>query len=398
MLLAASGASAQERVTGELRAGGGYDSNPALAADASNRRQPSGPGRGHGATAPAEDGFARVAGWISGRLGDSPQGTARLELDGRVYGRGELLFWERLVIEGALRVGDLTPRCRLEGARLDVTASDDSAWSGAVACGASGRLPLGFWLAGELQGGVRAFDVGQLDGLVGGELSAGWALDVIAIELGLTLVRRESDDERARRTDLAPWIGVRVATEHVGGRASYRYVAREFEASARTGGEHVGRAELWAMPLPWLGAYADLELGFAEGGAQALAYERVQLTAGVRLALDWRPEPAEPPERATRVLEGGRVRFAFDLPGAERVSVVGDFNGWDEARGRLERAADGRFEGHLHVGPGRHAYHLIVDGEPTRPPGAARYVRDDFGGENAVLVVGEPPSDESVEP
>lgn len=391
----ASPVSAQERVTGEVRVGGGYDSNPALAADPSNRRQPNAsvpmgrPPRPHLPAIATEDGVARIGGWIAGRLGTSPSLSARFDVDGRVYGRGDLLFWERLVLEGALRVGDVAPRCRLEGTRLDVTASDDSAWTGAAACGVTGTLPLGFSLAAELEGGVRAFDVGQLDGRFGGEASAGWAFDALAIELGLSVLWRESDDSAVRRIEVAPWLSVRVSTPYVGGRASYRYVAREFASDARSGGEHVGRAEVWGMPLPWLGAYGELELGYAEGGAQALAYERVQFTFGLRLALDWQPEPDEARDPSASALEDGWARFAFVLPDAERVSVVGDFNDWDETRGQLERAEGGLFEGRFQVGPGRHEYHLVVDGEPMRPPGALRYVRDDFGGENAVMVVGE---------
>ncbi len=393
----ASPLQAQERLTGELRIGGAYDSNPALAADPGSRRQPNanaGPrpmGRPLHPHTPAamEDGAARIGGWVAGRLGASPSLSARFDLDGRVYGRGDLLFWERLVLEGALRVDDVAPRCRLEGTRLDVSASDDSAWTFAAACGVTGALPLGLWLAAEVEGGVRAFDVGQLDGRAGGEVSAGWALEALAIELRLSVLWRESDDSALRRAEVAPWLVVRISTPYVGGRASYRYVVRVFETDARSGGEHVGRAEVWGMPLPWLGAYGELELGYAEGGAQALAYERVQVTLGVRLALDWQPEPAEPEDRAAAALEDGWARFAFVLPDAERVSVVGDFNDWDEASGELERAEGGLFEGRFRVGPGRHEYHLVVDGEPMRPPGALRYVRDDFGGENAILVVGE---------
>jgi hypothetical protein len=196
----------------------------------------------------------------------------------------------------------------------------------------------------------------------------------------------------ARRTDLSPWIAVRVTTPWIGGQIGYRFVGRVFDSDSRSGGEHTGQAEIWGMFVPWLGIYADLQLGYAEGGPQALSYERVQVTGGLRLVLEWQPEPAElPPPSATQgpatVLDDGGVRFVFELPDATEVSVVGDFDGWDEARGRLTRRADGRFEGRFEVGPGRHEYALIVDGEPMRPPGAERYVSDGFGGENAVLIV-----------
>ncbi len=387
--LAGARVSAQERVRGELRAGGGYDSNPSLAAEPGSRRNPAS-GMGRPVPPSTEDGVARVGGYLLGQIGGSPAASARFDLDGRVYGSGDVLFYERLMLEGSVRVDDLVPRCRLEGARLDLTLSDDSAWSGAVACGALLSLPSGFWIAGEGMGGVRAFDGGQLDGIGGGELSAGWSADAFAVELGLTALRRESDADQARRTELAPWIALRLTTEHVGGQLAYRFVQRFFDADSRSGGEHTGRLEVYGMPLPWLGAYAELELGYAEGGAQALAYERAQITGGLRLALDWRsavaPAP-EPPTQGPATLEdGGWVRFELALPGAERVSVVGDFNDWDAERGVLERRGE-RFVGRFQLGPGRHAYSLVVDGEPRRPPGAPRYVSDDFGGENAVLVV-----------
>lgn len=395
VVLFASPAVAQERVAGELRAGGGYDSNPALAADPGSRRAV---GRGPMRPSPSspEDGFMHLNGWVTGRIGRSPQAMARLDVEGRVNASGALFFWERLQIEGAFREGDLVPRCRIDGARLDTTASDDSAWSGRLACGASLQLPHGFWTDAELGAGLRTFDVGQLDGFFGGEISAGVSFeDLFAVELGLGVMRRESDEKDARRTELAPWVGVRVTTQYAGGRAAYRYIAREVDVDAQSGAEHVGRVEAWGMPLPWIGAYVGLEFGYAAGGPQALAYERVQVTAGLRLALEWSsPEAERKRERKqgpATLLEGGWVCFSFDLPEATAVSVVGDFNGWDPQRGRLERRADGRFEGRLRLGPGRHAYSLIVDGEPTRPPGAARYVPDGFGGENAIVDVGEAP-------
>ncbi|HEY8427274.1 MAG TPA: hypothetical protein VIL20_02830 [Sandaracinaceae bacterium] len=391
VLAVSASASAQERVQGELRVGGAYDGNPSLAADPGNRRVPSvAMGRGRPGPSPEEDGAVRVGGWLAGRIGSSPSASARFELDGRVFGRGALLFFERLVIEGSLRVDDLVPYCQLEGTRLDVTLSDDSAWGGAAQCGAMLKLPYELWLSAAAEGGVRAFDAGQLDVLAGGEMTAGASFDALAIELGLSVLRRESDVEVARRTELAPWIELRVSTPYVGGRVAYRYVHRFFDANSRTGGEHVGRLELTGMPLSWLGAYVELELGHAEGGPQALAYDRVQVGGGLRLVVDWRapvesPAPPEVQGPAT-IEEDGWVRFEVALAGAERVSVVGGWNAWDAARGALERRGD-RFVGRFRVGSGRHEYALIVDGEPMRPPGAPRYVSDGFGGENAVLIV-----------
>jgi hypothetical protein len=386
LVLAAAPQASAQRVAGELRVGGAYDSNPALATDPGNRR--GGPMLGSS----SEQGVFRVGGFVLGRIGDPLGGTARFELDGRVFGSGDTMFWERLVIEGSYRVEDVRLRCGLEGNRLDVSLSADDAWAGAARCGALARLPLGFFLAGDVQGGVRAFDVGQLDGLFGGELSAGWADDLLAVELGLSVVRRESDVRDVTRIDVSPWAELRLTSEYVGGILSYRLVARRYdEDDRRDGEEHVGRLEVWVMPVPWIGGYADLELGYATGGSQALVYERIQVTLGVRLALDWQAPrerlPDAPHAQGPATITPAGVRFSFFLPDAERVAIVGDWNDWDEALGELARTGDGHFEGTFPVEPGRHVYHLVVDGEPQRPPGAGRYARDDFGGENAVLEV-----------
>ncbi len=394
--LVAGRAAAQDGVQSQVRVGGGYDSNPAFAADPSNRRAPVAAGRGmpggpH-ASSPNGDGLARVTGFAAGQLGSSPRGSARFDIDGRIYGGGNVLFWERLTLQGSLRVDDVSPRCRAQGSRLDLTVSGDSSFSVIGGCGIVGRLPFGFWASIDADGGVRLFDQGQTDGLAGGEAAAGWATDIFAVDVGLTVTRRESTNQNAQRTDVAPWITLRLVTTYVGGQITYRYVERLFDSNSHTGGEHTGMARVWGMPLPWLGAYADIALGHAAGNPQALTYDRFQVTAGARLVLDWRPEPSDLPAPAltqgpATLLDDGFVRFAFELPNASEVSVIGDFDDWDPERGRLHRRADGLFEGRFEVGSGRHEYSLIVDGEPVRPPGAERYASDGFGGENAILVV-----------
>lgn len=383
-----------QRVTGEARVGGGYDSNPALGVDPGNRRLPQGrPGAGPPPS--MEDGVFRVGGWLTGLLREGPVGGyARLDLDGRVYGSGDAMGWERLRIGGLLRFAPVTPRCALDAERFDTSYSDDDAWTLGGGCGARVDLPLGFWLGADALVAGRFFDVGQVDALYGGAASVGWALDPVSVEVSFSAIRRDSDDRDASRTELAPALTARLSTEHVGGELGYRFVAREFDRDAASGHEHVGRLAVWGMPVSWIGGYVELELGHAEGGPQALEYERVQVVGGVRLALDWRPEPDALPVPAdaqgpATVLDDGRVRFRFELPGAERASVVGTFNDWDPESGRLERV-DGAFVGSFEVPPGRHDYALIVDGEPRRPEGASRYVSDGFGGENAVLVVLDP--------
>jgi len=367
-----------QRLEAELRVGGGWDDNPQLAAPSDNRRLPD------RAPAAGGQGLFAVSGLARGAHADGPwRLAARLDVSGGVYERGDALFYERLELEVAFDLPPVTPRCAVAGERLDTGFGDDDAWAVVGRCGA--RLALLDGLGVQLDGlaGARAFDLGQTDVLGGAALTFDARLDWLELGAGLEVWRRESDDPQARRTELVPWAAAAARTEWVGAALSYRFVRREFEVGSRTGDEHVARLSVWARPLPWLGPWVSLELGHASGQPRALAYDRFAITGGLRVELEVEPPPPPPPPGPVTA-SGGRARFRFALD-AEEVSVIGDFNGWDPARGRLREVSPGVFEGTFPVSPGAHRYHLLVDGEPRRPPGSARYVRDDFGGENAVF-------------
>jgi hypothetical protein len=91
------------------------------------------------------------------------------------------------------------------------------------------------------------------------------------------------------------------------------------------------------------------------------------------------------------------VRFVLVAPSsASRVTVVGDFNGWDAAATPLRpqtRASDGTsWAADVQVPPGRHAYaFVVVDSRGTRwvaDPAAALAPDDGFGTLTSVIVVG----------
>lgn len=84
----------------------------------------------------------------------------------------------------------------------------------------------------------------------------------------------------------------------------------------------------------------------------------------------------------------GIVRFVLVAPGAQHVSVVGDFNYWDADGVVMKRLDDGRtWVADVPLAPGRHAYAFIVDGALTADPSATRAAEDDFGRPNSVIVV-----------
>ena len=83
-----------------------------------------------------------------------------------------------------------------------------------------------------------------------------------------------------------------------------------------------------------------------------------------------------------------QVRFTIEAPGATKVSIVGDFNGWDPSALPLRRATDGRtWVVDIPLAPGRYAYSFVVDGALARDPSAPQARDDDFGSTNSIVMV-----------
>src|SRR3954467_1552343 len=68
------------------------------------------------------------------------------------------------------------------------------------------------------------------------------------------------------------------------------------------------------------------------------------------------------------------VKFVLIAPQAQRVAVVGDFNGWDATPNPMQttRTPDGRWTVFVPLQPGMHVYSFLVDGDhfvadPTAP-------------------------------
>ena len=83
------------------------------------------------------------------------------------------------------------------------------------------------------------------------------------------------------------------------------------------------------------------------------------------------------------------TRFMIVAPGAQHVTLVGDFNDWDKgATPLLKVAANGVWTAEVRLPPGRYAYAFLVDGQqwvadPAAPPATG----DDFGRPSSVVTV-----------
>ena len=82
------------------------------------------------------------------------------------------------------------------------------------------------------------------------------------------------------------------------------------------------------------------------------------------------------------------MKFVLLAPQASRVSVVGDFNGWDRSATPAERQPDGSWTMFVSMRPGRHEYSFVIDGTHFIPdPTAPSAPNDDYGNRNSVVVV-----------
>ncbi len=82
--------------------------------------------------------------------------------------------------------------------------------------------------------------------------------------------------------------------------------------------------------------------------------------------------------------EPREVLFRLQHPGAESVSVIGDFSDWRPLPMRREGAA---WIVQARVTPGVYHFGFLVDGEWYVPEEATGLVTDEFGRANATLVV-----------
>lgn len=84
------------------------------------------------------------------------------------------------------------------------------------------------------------------------------------------------------------------------------------------------------------------------------------------------------------------VRFTLVHPAAQRVSLVGDFNGWTPgATPLVGQGVDGVWAASVPVTPGRHEYAFIVDGRRWVADPYAATVHDEFGTSSSVVQVGD---------
>lgn len=109
------------------------------------------------------------------------------------------------------------------------------------------------------------------------------------------------------------------------------------------------------------------------------------VVAALVLAAGGRPAGSRAPETGA----AQRVQFVLVAPGASRVSLVGDFNGWNRAATPLRPTGrGGMWTVEVPLRAGRYTYSFLVDGAVWRSdPAAPAAPGDDFGRPSSVILV-----------
>ncbi len=82
-----------------------------------------------------------------------------------------------------------------------------------------------------------------------------------------------------------------------------------------------------------------------------------------------------------------KVPFEFVAPGAQKVSLAGNFNNWDPKTNLMKKDKKGIWKATVSLNPGRYEYRYFVDGNWENDASCAGCVPNEFGSQNCVRIV-----------
>jgi 1,4-alpha-glucan branching enzyme len=82
-----------------------------------------------------------------------------------------------------------------------------------------------------------------------------------------------------------------------------------------------------------------------------------------------------------------QVLFGLFAPEAQKMSLAGDFNGWDINGLPMKKDDEGNWTISVNLGPGRYEYRFYADGTWQDDPKAQEKVGNPFGSQNCVRFI-----------
>lgn len=302
-----------------------------------------------------------------------------------------------------------------------LVAFQDAGWS------VQGRGTLSGWLTPLGDASPFRFELGGSAG--GSHHSSGFNTGSAGVDarlhalgrriggwVGVGLAGAGNSYDSAAVRGYAPSLGLWLQDGTLRGTASYQHLVVEGEAypEASTAltltrgrldltayggirgwpGDTRGIDEAWAGATAafWLSNRAALVV--SGGGYPADVLQRLPGGRFLSFAVRLTPRRVRPvPVTATApivftVEQAGAGQIGFDVSGATRVEVAGDWTGWQTVP--LERGDRGRWVLPTRLEPGAYRFNLLIDGERWLVPDGVPTIDDGFGGVVGLLIVARP--------
>lgn len=93
------------------------------------------------------------------------------------------------------------------------------------------------------------------------------------------------------------------------------------------------------------------------------------------------------PKKNVKGSKRQRIVFSLFAPDANRVCLMGDFNGWDEKKHPMRKNENGIWEKTTMLLPGSYEYKFIVDSKWQTDPKNERVIMNPFGAYNNIITV-----------
>ena len=98
-----------------------------------------------------------------------------------------------------------------------------------------------------------------------------------------------------------------------------------------------------------------------------------------------RPHSSHHPYSAKKMLKP--VNFVCVAPGAQAVSLIGDFNDWHPNAHPMKQQHDGAWTIQVQLNHGHHHYQFFVDGKPALDPRAQGIARNEKNEKVSMIAV-----------
>ena len=102
---------------------------------------------------------------------------------------------------------------------------------------------------------------------------------------------------------------------------------------------------------------------------------------------DWKEGPEMVRRVPKKTPKRRRIEFAIEMPTAQQVILMGDFNQWNPKTHPMRRDENGVWRKTVMIFPGRYEYRFWVDGEWYNDPASLERCPNCFGSENNVIEV-----------